>query len=245
MSLYVPRRSGELSLDANRALNRSYISVSGVFSIEQEYDLKYIIVPLDFARQLFEYQSGEVNMIEVKLKKDADAGKIKEQISSILGSNFRVKDRYEQNEVFYKTMQAEKWAIFLILVFILMVASFNVIGTLTMLMLEKKKDIVTLNNLGADSKLIKRIFMVEGWMITSAGAVLGTLVGLLICWIQLRFGVIKLEGSGSFIIDAYPVVVKARDVLITVIAVIIIGFFAAWYPIQFFSGKNNGGIREF
>ena len=238
MSLYVPRRTADISMEATRALSRKYLSVAGVFSIEQDYDLRYILVPLDFAQQLFEYSGGEISMIEVKLTPDANSYRVQEQIREILGSGYHVLDRYQQNEVFYKTMQAEKWVIFLILVFILMVASFNVIGTLTMLMLEKKKDVITLSNLGADTKLIRKIFLIEGWMISASRAVLGTLLGLLICFIQMRFGVISLQGSGSFIIDAYPVVVKYSDVLITLVAVIIIGFVAAWYPIRYFTNKN-------
>jgi lipoprotein-releasing system permease protein len=240
MSLYVPRRMSDISVDANRVLNRKYLSVSGVFSIEQEYDLKYILVPLDFARQLFDYQGGEVSMIELKLKPGTSMEKTKEKVASIMGSNYSVLNRFQQNEVFYKTMQAEKWAIFLILIFILVVASFNVIGTLSMLMLEKKKDIVTLSDLGADKRLIKNIFLFEGWMISSSGAILGTLLGLLICWLQMTFGIVKLEGSGSFIIDSYPVVVKSSDVIITLIAVVIIGYLATWYPIRYFSRKNPG-----
>ena len=215
-------------------LNRKYLSVSGVFSIEQDYDLRYILVPLDFAQELFEYGNGEVNMLEVKLSPGAGSEKIGSDIKTIMGPGYEVLDRYQQNDVFYKTMQAEKWAIFLILFFILVVASFNVIGTLTMLMLEKKKDIITLYDLGADNTLLKRIFLLEGWMISASGAVLGTMLGLLICWLQMRFGLIRLQGSGSFIIDAYPVVVKGWDVAITLVAVIIIGYLAAWYPIQVF-----------
>jgi len=244
MTIFVPRRQSELSLDANRALNRKYISVSGVFSIEQDYDIKYILVPLDFARELFDYTHGEVNMMEVKLKPGANADRVKETIQEILGRRFSVQNRYQQNEIFFKTMKAEKWAIFLILVFILIVASFNVIGTLTMLMLEKKKDMVTLNNLGADTGLLKRIFLLEGWLISASGAVLGTLLGLLVCWLQVHFELIKLQGSGSFIIDAYPVVVKTWDVVLTLVAVVIIGFLAAWYPIQYFTRKQVGMIRE-
>jgi lipoprotein-releasing system permease protein len=237
MSLYVPRRSSDISTDPLHALNRKYLSVSGVFSIEQDYDLRYIIVPIDFASELFEYGKGEISTIELKLVPGAGSSKVQQRVKEIMGSKFRVLDRYQQNEVFYKTMQAEKWAIFLILVFILLVASFNVIGTLTMLMLEKKKDVDTLSNLGADKSLLKKIFMLEGWMISATGAVLGTLLGLLICWVQMRFGIVKLQGSGSFIIDSYPVVVKASDVLLTLVAVIVIGYLAAWYPIRYFMRK--------
>jgi len=239
ISLYVPRRTADISVDPSRALNRKYLSVGGVFSVEQDFDLRYILVPVDFARDLFGYAKDEMNLIEIKLKKDAHLSSVQEKVSEIMGSKYSVLNRYQQNEVFYKTMQAEKWAIFLILFFILVVASFNVIGTLTMLMLEKKKDITTLSNLGADNGVLKRIFLFEGWMISASGAIIGTLLGLFICWLQVHFELIKLQGSGSFIIDAYPVVVKTSDVLITIVAVTIIGYFAAWYPIRSISGKGK------
>jgi lipoprotein-releasing system permease protein len=241
MTIYVPRRQAQFSFDADRALNRKYISVSGVFSIEQDFDIKYIIVPLNFARELFDYEGGEVNILEIKLAPDANVVQVQENISTLLGNKFLVQNRYQQNEVFYKTMQTEKWAIFLILVFILVVASFNVIGTLTMLMLEKKKDMVTLRNLGADTGLLRRIFLLEGWLISASGAVLGTLLGLIICWLQITFKLIKLQGSGSFIIDAYPVFVKPLDVIITLVAVVIIGLLAAWYPIRYLT---QGYVRD-
>lgn len=241
MTIFVPRRLKQPSLDAERALNRKYIAVSGVFSIEQDYDTRYILVPLSFARDLFEYTHGEVNILEVKFKNEAGGAEIQKAVTAIMGKDFTVQNRYQQNDIFYKTMQTEKWAIFLILIFILIVASFNVIGTLTMLMLEKKKDIITLRNLGADSGLLRRIFLLEGWMITASGAVLGAILGLLICWIQMRFGVIRLQGSGTFIIDAYPVLVKFSDVALVLVSVIIIGLLAAWYPIHFL---NKGYVEE-
>ncbi len=241
MTIYVPRRLKQPSLDAERALNRQYISVSGVFSIEQDYDTRYILVPLTFARNLFEYSHGEVNILEVKFKNEAGGADIQKAVTAIMGKDFVIQNRYQQNDLFYKTMQTEKWAIFLILIFILVVASFNVIGTLTMLMLEKKKDIITLRNLGADSGLLRRIFLLEGWMISASGAILGAILGLLICWVQMRFGVIKLQGSGTFIIDAYPVLIKFSDVALVLVSVIIIGLIAAWYPIHFL---NKGYVEE-
>ncbi len=238
MVFYVPRRTAGISSDPVNALNRKYLSVGGVFSIEQDYDLRYVLVPIDFARELFEYDNGEATMIEIKLESGASTGRVQNAISGIMGPEFKVLNRYQQNEVFYKTMQAEKWAIFLILFFILIVASFNVIGTLTMLMLEKKGDAITLRNLGADRNLLKRIFLFEGWLVSLTGAVAGTLLGLLICWIQMRFGIISLEGSGSFIIDSYPVVVKASDVIFTFLGVIIVGYLAAWYPVRVFMKRH-------
>jgi len=233
ITIFVPRRLKQPSFDANRALNRKYISVSGVFSIEQDFDLKYILVPIEFARELFEYTKGEVNILEIKIKPGYSHSMVQKKIMEILGSNYLVQNRYQQNDVFYRTMQTEKWAIFLILIFILVVASFNVIGTLTMLMLEKKKDIITLRNLGADSRLIRKIFLIEGWLISASGAFLGACLGLLICWLQIRYGLVRLQGSGSFIIDSYPVLVKGTDVAIILVSVVIIGFLAAWYPIRY------------
>ena len=239
ITLFVPRRLSQPSLDASRALSRKYISVAGVFSIEQDFDMKYIIVPLDFAKDLFEYHGGEVNILEVKTKPGQNITQVQHNVQEIMGPEYSIKNRYQQNEIFYKTMQSEKWAIFLILVFILVVASFNVIGTLTMLILEKNKDIITLRNMGADSILLRRIFLVEGWLISASGAVLGTLLGLLVCWIQIRFELIRLQGSGSFIIDAYPVLVKPLDVILTFVSVIIIGYLAAWYPIRFLKRRER------
>ncbi len=239
MTFYAPRRTKEVSLDASRMLNRKYLSVAGVFSIEQDYDMRYILVPLEFAQSLFDYSNRQINAIEIKFTPNARSESVKSAIMEILGSKFSVKDRYQQNEIFYKTMQAEKWAIFLILVFILIIASFNIIGSLTMLMLEKKKDVETLSNLGADPQLIKKIFLVEGWIISASGAVFGTLLGLLICWIQMRFGIIKLQGSGSFIIDAYPVHIQATDVITAFVSVLLIGFLAAWYPIRYFTIRRK------
>lgn len=240
---YVPKRTGSFSMDASRALNRRYCSVAGVFSVEQDYDLNYVMVSLSFAQGLFECRPDELSTLEVKLQAGANEAKVQENLQQILGPAYKVLNRYQQNEVFYKTMKAEKWAIFLILFFILMVASFNVIGTLTMLMLEKKKDVSILSGLGADNKLLRKVFLYEGWLIAFSGAIAGTLLGLLVCWLQMRFGIIKLQGSGSFIIDAYPVVVKAGDVLLTLVAVVIIGFFAAWYPVRFLSRLTNTGLE--
>ena len=236
MGIYVPKRAGKVSLDPERSINRKFLSVSGVFMIEQDYDSKYIIVPLSFAQDLFEYP-GRLTALEIKLDPGANAKKIRQEVQLALGNDFLVQNRYQQNEVFYKTMQMEKWAIFLILMFILIVASFNIIGTLTMLILEKRTDILTLRNLGASTRVIKRIFLFEGWLVSVGGALAGLAAGLLICWLQIRFEPIKLQGSGTFIIDAYPVLVKAADVAATGITVILIGFLAAWLPVRFVTRK--------
>lgn len=237
MVLYAPRQVAQVPLDAASALTRKYIQASGVFSIEQDFDTRYMIVPVAFARELFDYSANVISAIEIKTDKGSHVATLQDKIQDLMGSQFQVQNRYQQNELFYKTMQTEKWAIFLILIFILIIASFNVIGTLSMLIIEKKKDIVTFRNLGADTTRIKRIFLFEGWMISAVGAIFGTIIGLLICWLQMEFEIIKLKGSGSFVIDAYPVLISPVDVVITLIAVLAIGLVAAWYPIHYLTQK--------
>ena len=236
MAIYVPKRSGRVTMNPEQAINKKYIFPSGVFSIEQNHDSKYILVPLKFARELFGY-NNEVSSIEIKLSNKANLKYLQNKVEEILGDEFEVKNRYQQNELFYKTMQSEKYVIFLILLFILVIASFNVIGSLTMLILEKKFDISTLRSLGTDLATIKKIFLYEGWLISLIGAIIGLILGLLICWLQIKYKLIKLVGSGTFIIDAYPVNVEVYDIIAVLFAVIIIGFVAAWYPIRFITKK--------
>ncbi len=234
--VYVPRRTGHISLDPEKAFNRMLIFPSGVFAIQQDFDLKYMIVPIDFTRKLFDY-THELSAVEIKCKPGADQKKTEEEISRILGPDFYVKNRYEQEAVLYRIMKTEKWAIFLILTFILLIASFNVIGSLSMLIIEKKEDIHTFRSLGGNIPLIRRIFLYEGWMITIVGALAGVILGLLICWIQLKFGLVKIPGSGSFVIDTYPVKVQIADLVMVFLTVAGIGFLAAWYPVRFITGR--------
>lgn len=161
-----------------------------------------------------------------------------------MGGGYHVKNREQQNEMFYRVMRSEKWAIFLILTFILIIASFNVVGSLSMLIIDKKKDILTLRNMGAGNRLIKRIFLVEGWLISIFGSITGLILGTVISWIQQRFGVIQLTGSGSFIIDAYPVQIEAFDIFLIWITVLIIGLLAARYPVQQISKKYLAAIEK-
>ncbi len=236
IAVYVPRRSEKVSMDPMQAINKKYIFPSAVFSIEQNHDSKYILVPLAFARELFGYDK-EVSAIEVKIEKKTNLKNIQNKITEILGDKYDVMNRYQQDELFYKTMQAEKYVIFLILIFILIVASFNVIGSLTMLILEKKFDISTLRSLGTDLKTIKKVFLYEGWSISVLGAIAGLITGLLICFLQIRFKLIKLVGSGTFIIDAYPVNIEVSDIIAVLFVVVIIGFIAAWYPVRYITRK--------
>jgi lipoprotein-releasing system permease protein len=235
LQLWVPRRTGSTNLDPEDAFIKKFISPSGVFQIEQDFDSKYVIVPLDFARDLLEYDN-EVSAIEVKTDPTADQDKLKESVEAIFGPEFIVRDRLQQQGVFYKVMRSERLAIFIILTLILIIASFNIIGSLTMLIIEKERDIEILKSLGADNSLIRKIFIFEGWLISIIGAVTGLLLGFIICWLQMRFEIIKLNGE-TLIMKAYPVILKLKDFVIVTATVLIIGYWAAWYPVRYLTKK--------
>jgi lipoprotein-releasing system permease protein len=228
----------------NNAFNHNTIYASGVFANQQEIDSKYVLVSFRFARELFE-MNNQVSAVEVALKEGISEDLAKAEISRILGDQFMVKTQFEQHELFYRVMQSEKWAIFLILGFILVIASFNILGTLTMLIIDKKGDITTLRSMGANQELIRTIFLFEGWMVSLIGAVLGVILGILVCWIQMEFGLLKIPGNeGSFIFSSYPVEIRLGDLFAIFLLVSGIGFLAAWYPIRFISGKYlNGQIQ--
>lgn len=236
INIYVPKRTQKVSLNPEKAFSRKYIFPSGIFAIQQDFDSRYIIVPIDFARDLLDY-SNEVSAIELKLDPVFNKDKIQEEIKKHLGTGYEVKNRFEQQELLYKIMKSEKWAIFLILTFILIIASFNIIGSLTMLIIEKKKDIHTLRSLGTSLPVLRKIFLFEGWMISVLGAILGLMTGTIICWIQQHFGLIKIQGSESFVIDTYPVYMELPDFVYVFVTVFFIGYLAAWYPVRYISGK--------
>jgi lipoprotein-releasing system permease protein len=234
--LYVPRRTAEVSMNPEEAFNRKYITPIGVFAIQQDFDSKYILVPIEFARKLLEYNK-QVTALELKVFPGADVDNIQNEVKAILGKKFAVKNRYEQQELFYKIMKSEKWAIFFILTFILIVASFNIIGSLTMLIIDKKKDITVLNSLGATWKTIQRVFLFEGLFISLLGAMIGVVMGLLICWAQIQFDIVKLQSTGTFVIDSYPVKIVFADIMLVLLTVVVIGFITSWIPIRVVSKK--------
>jgi lipoprotein-releasing system permease protein len=236
---FVPKRKANITgsfLDATHALNQENFFVAGIFSIQQDFDNQYVFIPISLARELFDYHN-ELTAVEIKLDENVDVKRVKTQLSQLLGDEYIVKDRYDQHEFFYQVMKSEKWAVFLILSFILLIASFNVIGSLTMLIIDKKSDILTLRSLGMGNHQISRIFLLEGWLITVVGAVIGLALGALVCYLQMEFGLIRLNQSGSFIIDAYPVTMKSIDFLAIFFTVVIIGLFAAWYPVRYITKK--------
>jgi lipoprotein-releasing system permease protein len=239
VSIYVPSRSADLKgnfQDATESINQALVYTSGIFTIQQEYDTKYFIIPLAEARKLLEYEDN-VSSVEIKLKKGTNTKEAVSFLENSLGSGFKIQDRNKQHEYAYKIMQSEKWAIFMILVFILLIASFNVIGSLTMLIIDKKHDIQILKSLGASNKTIRNIFFFEGVFISFLGAVAGLVIGGVICWLQIKYGLVKLGNGGSFIIENYPVLIKWTDFLYVIGTVMIIGVFAAWYPVRYITKK--------
>ena len=235
LNIFVPRKTGSTSLNAENAFNRKYIFPSGIFEVEKEYDSKYVYIPIELARELTEIEYG-VSSVEIKFTEQADPRSVEKSIMKIFGKGFIVQNRYEQQEIFYKVMRSERLAIFFILTFILIIASFNIIGSLTMLIIEKEHDIEILKSLGADNDLIKKIFIFEGWLISIIGASAGIILGFIICWLQQTYGLVKLQ-SDSLIMDSYPVVMKVKDFIIVPATVLLIGYWAAWYPVKFLTKK--------
>lgn len=239
LEIYAPRRGAKVNMaNPSTAFVTGNLFSSGlVFAVNQEkYDASYILTSIDFARRLFQYTT-EVSAINLKLKAGADTDKVKKHIQDLLGDDFLVQDRYEQQVDTYRIMEIEKLISYLFLTFILMIACFNVIGSLSMLIIDKRDDVVTLRNLGASDRQIVRIFLFEGRMISFFGAFAGVVLGLLLCWLQQEYGLIALGSSGSFVVDSYPVSVHASDVLLIFITVLLIGFLSVWYPVRFLSKR--------
>ncbi|MDR3138022.1 MAG: ABC transporter permease [Tannerellaceae bacterium] len=247
LSLYAPKRNERLNL-ANplSSFHTEYAYVGGVFSINQQaYDDSYVIVPIDLARSLFHYKEATWSALELALQPSESVTTLKENIQSILGSAYKVEDRYEQQSDAFKMMQVEKLMIFFILSFILFVALFNVIGTLSLLMIEKEADSRTLRNLGADAASVRSIFLIEGWMIAGLGALTGLVAGLLLCGAQQMFGLIRLGGeAGHFIVDTYPVKVELLDLAGILATVLLVGFMSSLYAVFLRARKKGSSLAE-
>lgn len=240
LRVYAPKRNVRVNVaNPSAAFNQDYLfSPGAVFVVnQQKYDARYILAPLSFARRLFDYDT-EVSAIELKLKPGSSTDAVQKNMERILGDGFAVQNRYEQQADVFRIMEIEKLISYLFLTFILTVACFNVIGSLSMLILDKREDTETLRNLGADDRLIARIFLFEGRMISVSGATVGIVLGLLLCFLQQRFGLISLGGgNGSFVVDAYPVSVHATDIIVVFVTVIAVGFLSVWYPVRYLSKR--------
>jgi lipoprotein-releasing system permease protein len=235
LEIIFPRKTGSTNFNAENSLIRKFIFPSGIFEVEKEYDSKYVYIPIDFARELTETEKG-VSTIEIKFRDNADPQSVQRDVKKIFAEGFSVQNRYEQQAIFYKVMRSERLAIFFILTLILIIASFNIIGSLTMLIIEKERDIEILKSLGADNILIRKIFIFEGWLISIIGAFSGVILGFGVCWLQQTFGLVKLN-SQSLIMDSYPVVMKMKDFIIVPVTVLLIGYWAAWYPVRYLTRK--------
>lgn len=240
LRVYAPRRQGQLDLSnpQDGFVVDSLLSSGVVFAVNQsKYDKNYILTSLNFARRLFD-EPGKITALELRLKPGSDFDAVKTEMKDIAGDKYKVLDRYEQQQDTFKIMNIEKLMAYLFLTFILVVACFNIIGSLSMLIIDKKDDVVTLRNLGATDHDITRIFMLEGRLITVIGAILGIAIGLLLCLLQQQFGFVRMgNADGTFIINAYPVSVHYTDVLIIFVTVIVAGWLAVWYPVRSLSRK--------
>jgi len=240
LKVYAPRREGQLDMSAPEEsfIEDELYSPGVLFNVRQaKYDKGYIITSLGFARRIFETQ-GMLSSLELRLKPGSNFEAVKSEMQKIAGDEFYVKDRFEQQDETFKIMKIEKLIAYVFLTFILIVACFNIIGSLSMLIIDKKDDVVTLRNLGASDKVITRIFLFEGRLISAIGAVIGIAIGLLLCWIQQTYGIVKLGSStGSFVVNAYPVSVHPEDIILIFLTVFIVGFLAVWYPVRYFSRR--------
>ena len=240
LQVYLPKRNVKVNMaNPGASFNHDYLYSPGiVFSVnQQQYDAKYILTSLDFLRHLLDYTT-EVSAIELKLKPNVNLSSVQANIEKILGSDFVVQNRYQQQEDVFRIMEIEKLVSYLLMTFILMIACFNVIGSLSMLILDKKDDVVTLRSLGASDKMISRIFLFEGRLISLFGALSGIILGLILCFIQDKFGIIALGGgNGTFVVDAYPVSVHAWDIVLVLVTVLAVGFLSVWYPVRYLSKR--------
>ena len=239
LNVYVPKRGNPSSFNITNAFHVEAIHPAGVFSVQQEFDERYVIVPMRFVRKLLDY-TDEVTSVDVFVESGADYDQIQADMEHVLGPDFVVKNRFQQNETLFKLLTSEKTAIFFILVFILILTSINMIGSLSILIVEKLKDIAVLKSMGATKKLVFRIFMSEGLLISLLSAAAGLFIGFVILYMQQQFGIVKLGSQeGAFIIESYPVAMKWMDFLYVFLTVMCIGILATWYPVKNLSKKYH------
>jgi len=228
LAIYMPKKTSSSFASMENAFNKSYVSPSGAFAVSDEFDSRYTFVPLDFFQTLTNNEN-KASQIEIRLKDKSQTENAIQLLKQKFGNSFKIKSRYEQNEVLYKILKSEKWITFAILVLIMIIAAFNIIGALSMLVLEKKKDIATLTALGIHKNSIIKIFLLEGILMSCVGAAIGMLLAFIICILQQKVGLVPMPGE-SFLVQYYPVKMKALDFAIVALVVIIISFVAAYLP---------------
>lgn len=231
LNIYIPRRGQFSIMNPSQAFASSSNFAAGVFAVQAEFDMEYVLAPISLLRYLTEHQS-QVTSLVLSVDRDFRLKQVQTQIEETLGPDYVVRNRLQQEEFLYKVMRSEKWAIFFILSFILVIAAFNITGSLTMLVLEKRKDIRILHSMGCSVKTIRKIFLYEGMLISMGGAFAGIVLGLIISLIQIRFGLITIQAEGTFIIDAYPVHINPFDFILVFFTVSAIGYLASLLPVK-------------
>lgn len=228
ITIYIPKKGKSAVYNPEDAFNRDVIRPAGSFAIQADFDSKYIFVPFEYAQRLTGY-TQEISSLEVALRPGVNADDLQVKLEALFGNRFDVRNRLQQNVTLYKVMKTEKWAVYAILTLILIIAAFNIIGSLSMLVIEKKKDISILRTMGADEKLIQKIFLYEGMLLSFIGCITGFTLALIIIVLQQEFQLLRI-GGGSFVIDAYPVEMEPGDFLLVFVTVMVIGLIAAWFP---------------
>ena len=231
LRVYVPKRGNASMMSLENSFNSDVLTVRSVFSTEQEQDEKLVLVPFDWLSELLEYENKASN-VELFTASNADINKVKKEVKAMIGEDFAVNNQQEQQETLYKIMRSEKWAVYVILTFILILATFNVVGSLSMLMIDKRKDTEILKSMGADKHLIQRIFLNEGLLISVAGGIIGLLLGIILVLLQQQFGFVKFGTGGNYVVDAYPVLLKFRDVLLIFATILVVGCTSAFLTVR-------------
>jgi ABC-type lipoprotein release transport system permease subunit len=239
IEVYAPKREGKVNMvrpDVNFNSERCFIA--GTFAVnQQKYDDNLMLVDIDLTRRLLDYDTTEVTALQVGVKDGYNIKRVKREIAAVLGEGYLIQDRYEQQEDFFRILHIEKLLTTLLLIFIMLIATFNGIGSLSMLIIDKQQDIRTLSHLGASDQMIRKIFMLEGWMVNALGAVGGLVVGLGICLLQEHFGMLKLGNGAEYVVSAYPVAVQTLDIIVVVVIVLALGILSSWIPAR----KSVGG----
>ena len=236
LQFWIVRNRPTITMNPERDLNNRFIFTSGIFAVDEDVDSQYILVPIEFARSLLENESI-TTAIEIKLRAGANENRVQRRVAAIFGEEYDVKNTYQQKEFAYKVLKSEKFMAFMILTFVLLIASFNVVGSISMLMIEKKNDMFILQSMGVDKQMLGNIFMLQGWLIVMSGALTGLFFGAVLCWLQMATGFFKVTGAGTYIIDAYPVAVRWLDFVMILIAVAGVSFITIYFPVKYFVKK--------
>lgn len=244
LQLYAPKRNAKVNmLRPDQSFNDEVCFIAGTFAVQQvKYDNEVMLMDIGLTRRLLDYDNHEVSSLLIKVAPHTSVKQAKKAIQSLLGEGFAVLDRYEQQADFFRILRVEKLLTTLLLVFILLIASFNIIGSLSMLIIDKQTDIQTLSHLGANKKMIQRIFLFEGWLISALGAMVGLAIGLIVCLAQEHLGILKLGNGTEYVVSAYPVAVQTTDVLIVAAVVLTLGFLAAWIPARKVQEAKSSGV---